>query len=61
MCEPKAAETEVKVPFLVRVGAPDLNIRTDPGTDCPRTRMFTGIGTFTIVRKERVPQKAREG
>ena len=61
MCEPKAAETEVKVPFLVRVSVPDLNIRTGPGTDCPRTGMFTGIGTFTIVRKERVPRKAGEG
>ena len=28
--EPKAAEPEVKVPFLVRVGVPDLNIRTGP-------------------------------
>lgn len=47
--EPKAAELEVKVPFLVRVSVPDLNIRTGPGTDYPRTGMFTGIGTFTIV------------
>ena len=46
---PKAAEPEVKVPFLVRVSVPDLNIRTGPGTDYPRTGMFTGIGTFTIV------------
>ena len=47
--EPKAAEPAVKVPFLVRVSVPDLNIRTGPGTDYPRTGMFTGIGTFTIV------------
>lgn len=47
--EPKAAEPAVKVPFLVRVSVPDLNIRTGPGTDHPRTGMFTGIGTFTIV------------
>ena len=47
--EPKAAEPAVKVAFLVRVGVPDLNIRTGPGTDFPRTGMFTGIGTFTIV------------
>lgn len=47
--EPKSAEPEVKVPFLVRVGVPDLNIRTGPGTDYPRTGMYTGIGTFTIV------------
>ncbi len=45
----KAAETTVKVPFMVRVSVPDLNIRTGPGVDHPRTGMFTGIGTFTIV------------
>lgn len=49
MYEPKAAEPEVKVPFLVRVGVPDLNIRTGPGVDHPRTGKFTGVGTFTIV------------
>lgn len=47
--EPKAAEPEVKVPFLVRVSVPDLNIRTGPGTDYSRTVLYTGIGTFTIV------------
>ena len=47
--EPKAAEPEVKVPFLVRVSVSDLNIRTGPGTDYSRTVLYTGIGTFTIV------------
>ena len=47
--EPKAAEPVMKVPFLVRVSVPDLNIRMGPGVDHPRTGMFTGIGTFTIV------------
>lgn len=47
--EPKAAEPVVKVPFLVRVSVPDLNIRTGPGVDHPRTGKFTGVGTFTIV------------
>ncbi len=32
-----------------RRSVPDLNIRTGPGTDYPRSGMFTGIGTFTIV------------
>lgn len=47
--EPKTAEPVVKVPFLVRVSVPDLNIRTGPGVDHPRTGKFTGVGTFTIV------------
>ena len=46
---PAAAQPETKVPFLVRVSIPDLNIRNGPGTDYARTGQFTGIGVFTIV------------
>lgn len=47
--EPKATKPALKVPFLVRVSVPDLNIRTGPGVDHPRTGKYTGVGTFTIV------------
>ena len=47
--EPKVVEPAVKVPFLVRVSVSDLNIRTGPGVNHPRTGKFTGVGTFTIV------------
>lgn len=32
--EPKAAEPEVKVPFLVKVSISDLNVRKGPGVNC---------------------------
>ena len=34
--EPKAMESAVKVPFLVKVSISDLNIRKGPGTDYDR-------------------------
>ena len=47
---PAQTEPTADVPFLVRVTIPDLNIRTGPGTEYPRTGYFTGIGVFTIVQ-----------
>ena len=46
--EPKAAEPAVKVPFLVKVCIPNLNIRKGPGTDYDRVQ-FIPIGVYTIV------------
>lgn len=46
--EPKAAEPAMKVPFLVKVSIPDLNIRKGPGTDYSRVQ-FCPIGVYTIV------------
>ena len=46
--EPKAAEPAVKVPFLVKVSIPDLNIRKGPGTDYDRVQ-FIPIGVYTIM------------
>lgn len=46
--EPKAAEPEVKVPFLVEVKIKDLNIRKGPGTDYGRVQ-FCPPGIYTIV------------
>jgi uncharacterized protein YraI len=46
--EPKAAEPEVKVPFLVKVSISDLNIRKGPGTDYGRVQ-FCPPGVYTIV------------
>ena len=37
------------VPFTVKVGISDLNIRKGPGTDYAKTGKFTGKGVFTIV------------
>ena len=37
------------LPFRVKVGIPDLNIRKGPGTNYARTGQFTGVGVFTIV------------
>ena len=48
MYEPKAAQAEVKVPFLVKVSISDLNIRKGPGTDFGRVR-FIEPGVFTIM------------
>ena len=47
--EPKAAQAEVKVPFLVKVSISDLNIRSGPGTNYKRVR-FIEPGVFTIVQ-----------
>jgi len=46
--EPKAAEPEVKVPFLVKVSISDLNIRKGPGTNYDRVQ-FSPPGVYTIV------------
>jgi uncharacterized protein YraI len=46
--EPKAAEPEVKVPFLVNVKISDLNIRKGPGTNYDRVQ-FCPLGIYTIV------------
>ena len=46
--EPKAAEPEVKVPFLVKVSISDLNIRKGAGTDYDRVQ-FCPPGVYTIV------------
>ena len=37
------------VPFLVKVGIGDLNIRTGPGSNYSTTGFFTGRGCFTIL------------
>ncbi len=42
-----AAATDV--PFHVKVGITDLNIRKGPGTDYAKTGQFTGKGMFTIT------------
>ena len=44
-----AAERTADVPFIVRIGIDDLNIRTGPGVGYPRTGIYTGKGAFTIV------------
>ena len=41
---------EVKVPFLVKVGISDLNIRSGGGTDTAKTGKYTSIGMFTITQ-----------
>lgn len=41
--------TATEVPFLVKVGITDLNIRKGPGTNYAKTGRFTGKGVFTIV------------
>lgn len=46
--EPETGESEVKVPFLVKVSISDLNIRKDPGTGYDRV-MFCPFGVYTIV------------
>ena len=46
--EPKVAEPEVKVSFLVKVSISDLNIRKGPGTDYDRTQ-YIPIGIYTIM------------
>ena len=46
--EPKAAELEVKVPFLVKVSISDLNIRSGAGTNFARVQ-FCPPGVYTII------------
>ncbi|MCM1345098.1 MAG: glucosaminidase domain-containing protein [Lachnospiraceae bacterium] len=46
--EPEAAESAVKVPFLVKVSIKDLNIRKGPGTNYSRVQ-FIPVGVYTIV------------
>lgn len=46
--EPKAAESAVKMPFLVKVSISDLNIRSGPGTNYDRVQ-FIPVGVYTIV------------
>ena len=46
--EPKAAEPEMNVPFLVKVSISDLNIRTGPGVNYSRVQ-FCPPGVYTIV------------
>ena len=46
--EPKAAEPEVKVPFLVKVSISDLNIRSGAGTNFARVQ-FCPPGVYTIM------------
>ena len=40
------------VPYMVKVSINDLNIRTGPGTDYPKTGKYTGKGVFTIVEEK---------
>lgn len=47
-------ETPV-VPFLVKVGIGDLNIRTGPGSNYSKTGFFTDRGCFTILQVEKGP------
>lgn len=46
---PASATAAKEVPFMVRVTATDLNIRTGPGTDYKKTGKYTGKGSFTIT------------
>ena len=43
------APAQPSVPFMVRVTATDLNIRTGPGTNYSKTGKYTGKGSFTIT------------
>lgn len=43
------------MPFLVKVGIGDLNIRTGPGSNYSKTGFFTGRGCFTILQVEKGP------
>lgn len=46
--EPETEESEVKVPFLVKVSIKYLNIRKGPGTNYGRVQ-FIPVGVYTIV------------
>ena len=50
--EAKEAEPSVKVPFLVKVSIPDLNIRSGPGSGYQRKGFITK-GVYTIVEVNR--------
>ena len=39
----------VEATFRVKVSISNLNIRTGPGTNYPRTGSFTGAGQFEII------------
>ena len=45
-------EVASKVPYLVKVSIPDLNIRTGPSVSYSRTGSYTGVGIFTIVQEQ---------
>lgn len=47
--KPSIPTDTAKVPYLVKVNIPNLNIRKGPGTNYARTGYFTGVGVFTIV------------
>jgi len=46
------AKKKTKVPFIVKVTIPDLNIRKGPGVKYGKTGKYTGIGKFTIIETD---------
>lgn len=46
----KAEPEKKSASFKVRVSIDDLNIRKGPGTNYARTGLYTGKGTFTIIK-----------
>ena len=48
---PAPTPTPSDVPYRVRITIDNLNIRTGPGTDYPKTGRTTGKGVFTIVEE----------
>jgi hypothetical protein len=54
--EPKAAEPEVKVPFLVKASISDLNIRKGPGTNYDRVQ-FSPPGVIPLWRYRMEPER----
>lgn len=48
-------------PYMVQVDINDLNIRTGPGTNYPKTGKFTGKGKFTIVEESNGWGKLKSG
>lgn len=53
--------TASDLPYKVRVGISDLNIRTGPGTNYGKTGKFTGKGVFTIVEEADGPGASKWG
>ena len=53
--------TASDLPYKVRVGISDLNIRTGPGTNYGKTGKFTGKGVFTIVEEAAGPGASKWG
>ncbi len=47
-----SAKKKTKVPFIVKVTIPDLNIRKGPGVKYGKTGKYTGIGKFTIIETD---------